>query len=237
LSALYPFAVFFSASYSESLFLLSSVASCYYFVSRRGLALSAAFGAIAGLCRPIGWLLSLPLLYEVFKQPDRRSSADVFAAVSPVCGLLAYCAYLWQLTGDPLAWVHAQQRWGRQYAGPGTWFGALWTRVKTDGLTAFVVNSPGDVLNVLALLFAAAMIIPVTRRFGAGYGAFIAVSVLLPLSFGGLMSLARFTAVLFPVFLCLADTQSSRRLVALSAVFACGQLVASALFYTWRPLF
>ena len=55
LLAAYPFAVFFNAPYTESLFFLAAVAACYHF--RRGEWISSScWGLLAGLTRPNGCL-------------------------------------------------------------------------------------------------------------------------------------------------------------------------------------
>jgi hypothetical protein len=60
LLAAYPFAVFFSAPYTESLFLLGAAGASYHFL-RRDWAAAAILGLLAGLTRPNGCLLSVPL--------------------------------------------------------------------------------------------------------------------------------------------------------------------------------
>jgi hypothetical protein len=57
------------------------------------------------------------------------------------------------------------------------------------------------------------------------------------LLFGGLTSLARFSSVLFPLFLWLSGAIRGpwRSFVLVS--FASVQIVTAALFYTWRPMF
>jgi hypothetical protein len=60
LLAAYPFAVFFSAPYTESLFLLGAAGASYHFL-RRDWAAAAILGLLAGLTRPNGCFLSVPL--------------------------------------------------------------------------------------------------------------------------------------------------------------------------------
>src|SRR5262249_47881050 len=58
----YPFALFFSASYTESLFLLVTVGAFY--AMRRERPLEASFfGLAAGLARPNGFWIAAPLLW------------------------------------------------------------------------------------------------------------------------------------------------------------------------------
>ena len=61
LLASYPFAVFYGAVYTESVFLLAMVGA-FYHLGRGECGRAAAWGLLAGLTRPNGFLLSLPLL-------------------------------------------------------------------------------------------------------------------------------------------------------------------------------
>ena len=60
LLAAYPFAIFFGALYTESLFLLGTVAAFYHF-SKRQFWHAAAWGLLVGLTRLNGSLLVIPL--------------------------------------------------------------------------------------------------------------------------------------------------------------------------------
>ena len=60
LAATYPFAFFYGAVYTEGLFLLCATAAVYHF-RRRQWAWAAVAGLVAGLSRPNGCLLSVPL--------------------------------------------------------------------------------------------------------------------------------------------------------------------------------
>jgi hypothetical protein len=60
LLAVYPFAVFYSAAYTEGLFFLTLIAAVYHF-RRDRLWHAAAWGFVCGLTRPNGCLLAVPL--------------------------------------------------------------------------------------------------------------------------------------------------------------------------------
>ena len=98
-------------------------------------------------------------------------------------------------------------------------------------------DRPYDFLNGLATIFALAAVWPTARRFSPAYAAFILVTMLPPLSTGGLMSAGRFSSVLFPAFLWLAAVIPIRHRAGWVAAFAAFQAFNAALFYTWRPLF
>lgn len=224
--SLYPFGVFFGAGYTESLFLLSCLAALWH-LSRGDRLTATLWGVVAGLTRPIGWLLVIPLFWTVAKHRRDLRAGDVVPVLSPAIGLLLFCAYLAVLTGNPLEWVSAQSRWGRHYVG-------------VAGLAQDVlvrIQQPTDAVNAIAGVFALLCVVPVWRAYGWGFGLFVALAVLVPLGFGGLTSIARFTAVLFPIFLWLSQRLRGRIRTAVFILFGIGQILAAAAFYTSRPMF
>jgi hypothetical protein len=79
----------------------------------------------------------------------------------------------------------------------------------------------------------------VFRRLPKAYGAWLAVALLLPLSFPvkpqPLMSLPRFLAVLFPIFMWLAVVAEERRITSqVAAASAVGLGLFTAQFASWH---
>ena len=90
-----------------------------------------------------------------------------------------------------------------------------------------------------SLIFAIVALVGVIRRLPAAYGAYTACALLLPLSFPvkgqPLMSLPRFVAVLFPLFMWLALACEERRLTApVAVVSALGLGYFTVEFASWR---
>lgn len=258
LVAAYPFAVFFSAVYTESLFLLCAAGAFFHALRRQPVA-AAAWALGAGLTRPNGVLLAAPLAAFVAARawprlggtwsggswpgaegagPEATGAGwrwgDLLMVAAPVAGLCLYAAYIWGLTGDPLAWMKAQAGWGRAYEGLAGLVPDPFLRRGLFG--AFRFSTPGT-LNSLAALFALCLAVPVTRRHGLAFGLFVALNVLVPMATGGPTSLGRFTAVLFPMFLYLADAVPPRHQPYWIAAFAMGQALVASMFFTWRELY
>ena len=76
---------------------------------------------------------------------------------------------------------------------------------------------------------------PITRRFGLAYAVFVLMAILPPLISMGTVSLGRYTAPLFPIFLWLGSSVPERRRPYWLAAFGAGQALVAVLFYTWRP--
>lgn len=244
LLAAYPFAIFFSAPYTESLFLLGAIATIYHF-RRRELAPAVVWGLIVGLTRPNGCFLSIVLALLVFENlraskistfPHFHISKSLAAAAAPGVGMLIYSAYVRHLTGAWFGWARVHEAWGRSYSGLAPVERAYgW--ITDEGLLRVVQGVPYDTLNSLGLIFALVMLWPVFRRLGPAYVAFVLVNLVPPMLAGGVLSMGRLTATLFPVFLGLAASVSPRTVPPLVTAFAIGQGLAAALFFTWRPLF
>src|SRR5207244_8829996 len=117
-----PYAWFSSAAYTESLFLFFCVSAVY--AMRRGSLLRAALaGFAAGLTRPSGFWIALPLLWlattapvpdEVAPAPAPGSPrwkgrvAACLVALAPLAGVALFSGYLYLRFGDALAWMHGQ---------------------------------------------------------------------------------------------------------------------------------
>ena len=252
LLACYPFAFFFSTAYTEALFLLTVVAACYHF-ERNELWRAAAWGLAAGLTRPNGCLLSVVLalmavgpLWPNLRaawRPVRPSTgwsgiADRIAvAAAPGIGMLIYSTYVYYLTGNPLQWAVQNAAWGRVYRGLDDFVAQQAQRIGEHGLYSFAATRTIDALQLAAVLFMLATVVPVFRRLGAPYAAMILVNILPPLMMGGLLSMGRVTSVLFPTFIWLGAAIPSTQRPAWLGIFAMLQAICAALFFTWRPLY
>jgi hypothetical protein len=239
----YPFALFYSVVYTESLFLLLTVGA-FYAMRRRHLLLAALCGVAAGLARPNGFWLALPLLWLAASAPDdatsplpwwrdRRRVAAVLVALAPLAGTAIFSAYLYGRFGDALAWMHGQAAWGMPLLGRGPAPDPVRTaedlRVKVSEVLVYV----GD---IAAFFWAATSILPVTRRLGIAYGLWIAVNIFPPVAAHLFISLGRFTAVLFPLFFWLALVVPRQRLTRVAVAFAVCQAILAVGFFLWRPV-
>jgi hypothetical protein len=250
--ATYPFAFFFSGAYTEALFLLTMVAAFYHF-ERDELIQAGLWGLVAGLTRPNGCLLSVPLALIAIRPllarrsaqrdagwhgADWRRLADRIAiAAAPGIGMLIYSAYIYSLTGDPLQWAKQNAAWGRVYKGLDHIVQDRLVYVHNYGLYEYASSRSLDMLQVIAVLFVLASIWPVYRRFGLPYATLLVVNVGTPLLMGGLLSMGRVTSVLFPAFLWLGAAVPARHRLGWLIAFSMLQGLAAILFFTWRPLY
>ena len=239
----YPFAVYFSAPYTEALFLLLASGACYAF-ERGRLTLAGAAGLLAGLTRPNGAMLSLALAILALgpvrrREPGwiRRTSGGVLAAAMPGVGMLLYSAYVYRLSGNPFAWLEAHAAWGRDLNVTADHYAWMFRTIASEGVLAYVRGAPAEVVQMAAVLFSLALVWPVWRRIGPAYAVLVLANVLPPLFQGGVLSLGRFTATLFPQFLALALLLPPERRTSWIIAFSVGQGLIAAMFFSWRPIY
>lgn len=248
LLAVYPFAVFYSAPYTESLFLLSMVAAWFHYQGNR-LWPAALWGLLAGLTRPNGCFLSVPLglmaVAPLWRDGRLRRPPDGWASIAdrlavaamPGIGLLLYSAFVYNLTGDPLQWAKLHAAWGRTFVGLDDLVANEAEQIGEVGIYGIAASRTPDLMNAAGVLFALATTWPVLRRFGLPSAVLILLTVLPPLANGGFMSMGRVTSVLFPCFLWLAAAVPVRHRTAWIAAFAILQGFVAVMFFTWRPMF
>ena len=230
--AIFPTAIFFSTLYTESLFLLTSVASFYY--ARRGRwAAAGIWGFLAALTRVTGLFLLIPLLWEYLSQrsfsPSRLRPSLLWLALLPA-GLLVYIAYLQVAFEEPLAFVETQVAgWGHQV----TSFSAT---IYSD-MKLLIWNWEFWVIyELLTIVFFAAMIVVGYRkRLPASYLIYMALSLMIPMAGGTSRSLSRYILVVFPVFIIMAMVTEKRSLrLAVSGVSIVLLAISTAAFVTGR---
>lgn len=254
LLAAYPFSVFYSAIYTESLFVLGSVAAFYYY-RRRELWKAGLCALLVGLTRPNGFLLGVCLAVMALwpeltrfwfmhrKAPGagaRRARPVRDAAMLLACGfvgLAAFSAFIYTMTGRPLAWLEAHAAWGRTYKPLTELMATTYNNVAGQGLYEYSRSLPLEAVQGVAVLAALGAVWPVARRYGPAYALFIVANLIPAMLAGGFMSVGRITSTLFPMFVLAGAACPPRHRVAWMCGFAMLQAVCAMLFFTWRPMF
>jgi hypothetical protein len=253
LLAVFPAALYFGAPYAESLFLALSVGAFYAARTERW-AWAGGCAAAAAATRNSGVLLMVPLAIVWWSSRERSRLDAGWLLLAPL-GLGAYALYLGLAEGDALRFLHAHDAWYRDLSVPlaGVWEGL---GAAVDGFrqlasgqreVVYFEQAAGDPYRIAAvnlilfgsLIFGAAACVGVFRRLPLAYGAWVGVSLLLPLSEPvepqPLMSLPRFLAVLFPIFMWLAawceERGATDRVAAASAL---GLGLFTAQFASWH---
>ena len=260
LVAFAPVAFFFSSPYTESLFLLLSVAICSPPAAGGGRLRASRRGSRRERARPaLQLLLPLAILYSTGRAPiaTRRSvragrwaalvprhrpSPDIlWLALAPV-GIVGFSLYLRHAVGDAFAWQHVQPLFGRT--------STEWpTETVRQGVVAAFHAVKGDgpavyrgpiMLESVYLLLALAATAGVFRRLPFAYGAYSLGALLVALSSPAylepLRALPRYVLPIFPMTMWLAHW-TERRGVTRAAVLASAAALAvlTAAFASGQP--
>ncbi|HEX3048257.1 MAG TPA: mannosyltransferase family protein [Bacillota bacterium] len=218
---LFPTSLYFTASYTEPLFLMM-VLIAFYNARRERWLLSGLAGMLAALTRNWGVFLIIPLLYEYLNRIHFNlrlvNAAIIWLSLIPI-GLAGYMIYLHFHLGDSLAFVTAQSHWKRSFTYPWQAFGIAFQNIRHD----FYFGA-----NLLDLIFASAgvgLMLLGVRRIRVSYQIYAAIGLLIPLlaaaPWAGLLSMPRFVIVLFPLLITLAVvTRNQETKIGIVAVFA-----------------
>ncbi len=216
--AMGPYALFFFIGYSESLFLLVSLAMFFFLYRGRCLDwwLAGLCGFLAALTRPTGIVLIIPFLVMLVQRfwPYRTSLhthwRSLFNAALPLLlipfGLFLYMLYLYIIMGDPLAFSHWEAvTWGRHLTFP--WMGII------NDLNYLFMLTQNFTYNLMDLLFTLIPLIALLigwKYLPLHYNLFALATMLFSLSSPRddfprpLSSSPRFMLVIFPVFIIFA---------------------------------
>lgn len=245
---LFPGAFYFSALYTESLFLFLSLLALL--LARKGRPwLSALSGAGATLTRSPGLLLLLPLLLAL---KERRWRSLVPFLLLPLA-LGAYMLFLYRTTGDPLAFARAEALWGRRPAAPWVSLGKAAQNVweeppSAPSLPRCYMNAwrPSyrrlySAIDLGAFLSSFFLLLLGIRRLPPYLTLWHLLLLVPPLlapalrSMTPIPSMVRYVTVAFPGFLALASFRLSPHLeTGLGAFFFALQALFFALFVTWN---
>jgi hypothetical protein len=194
---IFPWAVFYAAMYTESLYLCLLLASfvCW---DRRRFALAALFVALLVLTRPTG-IIVVPCLFLLYIQARPRQWRQLLPSISGVIALAAFALYQYIVFGTPFASARA--------AGVAPWSRSLSTAASDLLLRprpGFPSWSPYYIAAMILIAFLALAVVPaVYRRLGPAYGLLAALSILMPAA-TGFVSIERYIVVDFPLFVVLA---------------------------------
>ncbi|MBV9720259.1 MAG: glycosyltransferase family 39 protein [Candidatus Eremiobacteraeota bacterium] len=201
--SIFPTAVYFAAVYTESLFFMLTVATFYYMREHRWW-LAGVLGFFAALTRVEGVLLIVPFVIEWWAQGRRSGTKGLFnlaAAVLIPLGLGVYMAYLWVLRADPLYFSHVQVHWNRHLAPPWVSLANAFGKLLHGPGAQLVAHQSLEIAFTLLLI---GVLIAGWHALRPSYIAYMALSILVPMSTSNLMSMPRFALVVFPMFAILA---------------------------------
>jgi Gpi18-like mannosyltransferase len=212
-TAFFPLGFYYAVPYTEALFLATSVA-VFLAIRRQQWVCAGVWAAAASATRVAGVALAPVLVLAIvlaWRAGKLESWKRALAAIvlSPM-GLVVFALHLWQRTGDPLAFVHAQADWLRQSMIPFTpLVKSVYYLLRPDlnvAANTYVLN----LINLLIVGSFLAIFVVSFRRWDPTYIVYGAVFFTLILSSGlprefVLQSVGRYATVFFPVYIVLAQ--------------------------------
>jgi len=239
---LYPYAWYlFGAVYADALFLACAVGA-FLLVEADHPILAGIVGAMATATRPIGIALVLGLVVLTierrggFRHLRALRPADLGVALSAT-GLVSWSLYQWNHWGDPLLFVNVEGVPGwDQPAGPRTWFKITflqrlhhlpgWMNDTLHGTTVTSTRPGAEAAYTLSILLQALCVMAaiglawvVWRRFGYGYGTYVAaVIAIAALGTKDFLGTGRYLLAAFPLFAALAVVLIDRSAVKIATL-------------------
>lgn len=205
----FPTAYFLHIGYNESLFLALALGAFLAARTRRW-RVAGLLGGLAAMTRINGFVL-LPALafeaWEEYRSEGRRWRAEWLWLLLAGAGFAGYLFINWWILGDPRAFLQVQgEHWFKSPTWPwvgikGTW-NSMWGRTPSDaqmiGWQEFFFVLLGLGLTIWAWL-----------RLRASYAMWMTCNWLLWTSTKFVLSVPRYTLVLFPAYILLARLRAS----------------------------
>ncbi|NPV85941.1 MAG: hypothetical protein HPY45_08035 [Anaerolineae bacterium] len=210
----FPTAFFFSCFYTESLFLLLSVAVVLAGLRAKWV-IACGLAAMATVTRPQGILIVVPLLWIYFAGRAwrfRQIRLDLaWVLLVPLSAVLHFLG-LYKISGSYWAPVMAQKAWERG--------GGLWANLQEVFSTPVADVYKMDVF--LWVLFALLLLWGFRRISAGGMHMYALLMLIAPVATGTFFSASRFLVVVFPIFILLAERleRGFWRWLVLAAFFA-----------------
>jgi len=194
----YPTAFILNAVYSESLFLFLSLGMVYYAREQKFL-IASIFAAFASATRIAGVFLCVLLLVEFIQSQGWKSlfGKRLLPLIIAPSGAVGFFLYHWIAFGDFFLYLRIQSNWGRDFE-----------MTATD----YVMRNSPYMINMFNDLLFTAMVIIIgflaMKRLRISYGIYMLVSMAIALSTGTFLAVARYSMMLFPVYLMAASIRS-----------------------------
>jgi Gpi18-like mannosyltransferase len=224
----FPTSYFLHIGYTESLFLALALGA-FLAARLRRWPLAGLVGALACMTRANGLALIPALAFEAWEEwraCGRRVRVAWLWALAPAAGFAVYLLINWHVQGHPFAFLSAQDEfWYRTFGWPWEGVAEAWKMTGSD--------TPSDALLVgwQELLFVAlglALTALSWLRLRASYAAWMTFNWLLWTCTKFVLSVPRYTLVMFPAYLLFARASRSRP--AAGALIAVWSLLYLALF-------
>jgi hypothetical protein len=226
----FPTAYFLHAGYTESLFLALSLGS-FLAARRRRWREAGLLGALASMTRINGLLLVPALAFEAwaeYRENDRRWRWEWLWVLFAGAGFGVYLLINARVFGDPLAFLEAQDAfWFKHLAWPWKGIKGAWHATGGRAPSEALMVGTQELFFLLIGLACAAWCWAKERK---SYAVWVSLNWLLWSSTSFVLSVPRYTLVLFPLYLVFARVAARRPVW--GAALAAWSLLYMGLFVT-----
>ena len=213
LAVVFPFAFVLGRSDADAMFLLFALGAFYGFRQQNWI-VGGLCGAVATATLPTGILILPALAWIGFRHSGARRLWVVAALLLVAAGFGGYLSYMYYKAGPPGGWAEAMNHWGF-HLGQAPWLSLQ---------HLFTAHpAPADALNGVVTLIALVSVPIVWWGLNGGYAIYMLAMLWLPLTSGRYDDLGRTCALLFPMFILMANIRWRIVFVTIA--------VTSAMFY------
>jgi len=200
----YPFAFFFTGIYTESLFLALLTGSVYY-MRKNNIFMLSLFSFLLPLSRAVGVVVIPVVFYYLYK---KHLLKNFFVLILPMLALIGY--YLYSAHVGQTFSESSFLGWKRYYTFPWTTIIKHFERITSgDFSVIFIYNL------VLSFVFLGTIVWSIKEGMKLEYIIIMLVLVFMPLCSNQLKSFVRYSVVVFPTFILLAQKIDERIFLAL----------------------
>jgi len=198
---IFPGAFFFSAAYTEALYMMCLMGAFY--LGRKNLWIPASLcGFLAAFTRKPGVFIIIPLLalYLIDKKArNEKIRPDIAALILIPLAPVFFAFYISTITGDFMSIFKTTTTWGAKLSIPIISYFHDWNRCT-------ILAYHGGLIDRIATLIFAAMLIPMWKRIRKDYWLHAFLVIFVPLTVGTTGSMVRYLTASFPHFLYLSET-------------------------------
>lgn len=197
---LFPLSFHFLTVYTESLFLLLTVAT-FLFARRKKYLLATICAALASATRITGLATVLSLILPLYLT-EGINRKNWMVMLSPL-GLVIYCFYLYMMTGDPFYFIKAESTfWQGGLVLPGSALLFSFKQLFVD--FSSVLDNFRNFLDLSFSLFGILVVWQVFRKLSLDYIIFSVVALILPMFSPTIVAMPRYLLTIFPIFIVLS---------------------------------
>lgn len=201
LMLVFPTAFFFNVIYTESIFLFMTITTFYY-AFRREYRLAGLFAFLGALTHSNGVFLALPILWKIVEENGWKNMLapktwwKLYPVVFAPIGSFLFLGYDYWKFGDPLLFFKIQSNWGRSFS------------INWEHFSTFSHPSITNMcIDIFLAVFIISAVVAVWRKLSPLYTIFMSTTLIAAFTSGTLMSVGRYSLVMFPLFILLAGVR------------------------------